>query len=103
MTRCVCGHGPLQHLPDCHGFVRDDRGIMSGACSCTQFTAEDDEMLAAHRRDMTEERRLRDLINTLDGLLQNPPASARATTILKVHQARVDIWNDILTIQKRWD
>jgi hypothetical protein len=57
----------------------------------------------AHRRDMAEERRLRDLKRAIDEFLADPPTGAHQSTIRKLGDAALDIWDDILAIQRRWD
>lgn len=38
-SRCVCGHGPIMHVPDCHGGLR---------CGCRRFELDVEAERAYH-------------------------------------------------------
>jgi hypothetical protein len=42
LARCVCGHGPIQHIPECQGFMPDRHGGRSASCGCERFVARPD-------------------------------------------------------------
>jgi hypothetical protein len=63
----------------------------------------DDEMAAAHARDMADERRLRELWTALLEAVADPPARMSARTVGELVRAASAVREDMEHIVKVWD